>query len=253
MQAPELIRPDWDVPDCIGAWVTTRVGGCSNPPYAGFNMAAHVGDAPESLRKNRQRLQAMLPTELRFQWLCQVHGADVVQIQCPEEQITADGLITRVPGIACCVLTADCLPVLFANKQGDEVAIAHAGWRSMAAGILEKAVLQMSSSPDAIVAWLGPAIGPCHFEVGEDVKEQFLEANLAGKELENCFVLTEIPGKYLADLYGLARRKLQRLGVTAVSGGDSCTHCEEDRFFSYRRDGATGRMASLIYIAAPIR
>ncbi|MDA1369468.1 MAG: peptidoglycan editing factor PgeF [Proteobacteria bacterium] len=253
MQTPELIRPDWDVPDCIEAWVTTRTGGCSNPPYASFNMATHVGDSSESLRSNRLQLQAILPTALRFQWLRQVHGTDVVQIQCPEEQITADGLITRVPGIACCVLTADCLPVFLANKQGDEIAIAHAGWRGMLAGILEKTIMQMSSSPDALVAWLGPAIGSCHFEVGEEVREQFLNAHGSLDKLSSCFVQTENPGKYLADLYAIARCKLNHLGVAAVSGGDFCTHCDQDRFFSYRRDGTTGRMASLIYIAAPIQ
>jgi len=244
-------RPDWSVPDRVIALSTLRTGGCSEPPYASFNLADHVGDDPAAVQANRVLLADQLPPATRVRWLEQVHGTRVIRADGEEATGPADASWTATPGVACAVLTADCLPVLFCNRAGDRVAAAHAGWRGLLAGVLENTVAAMASAPGELLAWLGPAIGPTAFEVGGEVRAAFLDA-----AAEDCRAATEgcfrpdraRPGHYLADLYRLARLRLQGLGPIAVFGGGDCTLSCEDRYFSYRRDGVTGRMASLILI-----
>ena len=250
MPETQQIVPDWVVPPNIKAIVTTRVGGVSQPPFGSFNLASHVGDSGLAIVENRRLLQAMFPKTLGWQWLNQVHGAAVADIREPGEPLTVDGLITRTEHVACCVLTADCLPVFLASNRGDEVAIAHAGWRGIAAGVIENTVHRMRSSIAELVAWLGPAIGSCHFEVGEEVRAQVIDSEEG--PLANCFVATGNEKKYMADLSRIAMVKLQKLGITNIYVDNTCTYCDADRFFSFRRDGKTGRMACLIYIDGPV-
>ncbi len=253
MQGLSRIVPQWDVPANVGAMVTTRLGGHSQAPYASLNLAAHVGDSMDSLLQNLAVLEESLPGSLSLQWLRQEHGSGIALIDSARDPINADALLTQTPGVACCVLTADCLPVLLASARGDEVAIVHAGWRGMAAGLIEKTVHSMSNPPEQLHAWLGPAIGRCHFEVGEEVRRQLLAGEENPADLAACFIAKGYNNKYMADLYGLARCKLHRLRLSTVTGGDLCTYCDSERFFSYRRDGTTGRMASLIYIEEGIQ
>jgi polyphenol oxidase len=249
MLLPGLHAPSWQAPAQISAFVSSRSGGVSAPPYASFNLADHVGDRSTAVAENRQRLADRLPTGLQFQWLQQVHGNDIVAVNAAGGVVEADAITTRTPGIACCVLTADCLPLFLASRHGDEVALVHAGWRGMAAGIIENSVAALHTRPADLLAWLGPAIGPCHFEVGEDVKDAFLKSR-ADAALEACFQPAAQSSKFMADLYALARLKLRALGVTAIDGGDDCSYCNEQQFFSYRRDGVCGRNLSLIYLTS---
>ena len=243
------LDPDWDAPDNVVALTTTRLGGNSVGDYASLNLAVHVGDESSGVLQNRAQLRQHLGGQVDFQWLEQVHGTQVVQAQRDAGNRRADAVFTTEADLACCVLTADCLPVFLAAKNREAVAIAHAGWRGLSAGILENTVASFSGPGDEVIAWLGPAIGPCHFQVGEEVKEAFLATadNGLKAELEQCFVSDSEPSKYRADLYRLATLKLVRLGVQ-VSGGGLCTFCESDRFYSFRRQQNTGRMASLIYL-----
>ena len=230
---------------------TTRCGGCSAPPYASFNLAHHVGDNDLAVDANRTILAAALPAGTDTQWLSQVHGTRVVSAGQGESQPEADAVWSRNPGAACTVLTADCLPVLLCSSTGDAVAAAHAGWRGLLAGVLEATVASMDADPGQILAWLGPAIGPGAFEVGPEVREQYLAAAPASQvaSLAACFLPgTARPGHYFADLYALARLRLCAAGVTQIFGGGFCTFNDSERFFSYRRDGRTGRMASLILL-----
>jgi len=226
---------------------TTRDGGVSEAPYANFNLGDHVGDDAEAVRGNRDRLAQWLPPGAAITWLEQVHGVDVVEAGDAASPPRADAAWTDTPGRVCAVLTADCLPVLFTTRQGSRVAAAHAGWRGLAGGVLEATVRALGAPPADLMAWLGPAIGPGAFEVGPEVREAFL----AGPgEPEGCFVPGGArPGHFLADLYGLARARLGALGLEAVYGGGYCTLAEEGRFFSYRRDGPTGRMATCIALS----
>ena len=250
MSSIEFLRADWAAPENVHAVVSLRQGGISVPPYNKLNLAEHVGDNPIAVAGNRDLLREALRLDLGYQWLDQIHSADVVEIESAKAKIKGDGLITMEPCIACCVLTADCLPVMFANKEGSEVAVAHAGWRGMQAGILKNAIMSMNSDPADLMAWMGPAIGPCHYEVGGEVKDSFI-ANSSTKDeidmIEDSFIESSVEGKFQFDLYQLARRQLLSLGVSQVSGGGYCTHCEEDKFYSFRRDGETGRMASIIF------
>lgn len=251
MKSLNSISPDWDVSDRVVACVTSRAGGESKPPYHSRNFAKHVGDEDALVEKNRKHFVAQFDPELQWQWLQQVHGIETIEITAAGESITADGLLTREVGLVCCVLTADCLPVFFANQEGTEVALVHAGWRGLSAGILENTLAKLVTPAKDLVAWLGPAIGPCHFEVGLEVKELFVSKALSIPEevaLEACFASTENNGKVMADMYALAKLKLGKLGLHNVHGGDRCTFCEEQEFYSFRRDGATGRMLSMIYI-----
>ena len=245
MNAP-CISPDWPAPANIIALTTLRRGGESLPPYGSFNLAAHVGDDDSAVLANRARLSRLLPPGTHVHWLTQVHGTEVANAAVASVGTVADASWSRTPGSACAVLTADCLPVLFCSREGDVVAAAHAGWRGLLEGVLENTVAAMGRDPRLIMAWLGPAIGPGAFEVGIEVRRAF--AHL-GPQAETAF--TPVPGKadkFLADLAGLARIALRRSGVTLVWGGQDCTVSDPAKFYSFRRDQVTGRMASLIWI-----
>lgn len=234
--------PDWPAPACVRAMMTTRTGGVSTGPYASFNLGLHVGDDPQSVAQNRQRLCAQLPAAPL--WLDQVHGTTVVEADAAPAGIRADAAFTSRHHTVCAVQTADCLPVLLCDREGSQVAAAHAGWRGLAAGILEATVRAMKTPPDRLLAWLGPAIGPQAFEVGEEVRAAFTQED---PHAANAFV-AHGESKWLADIFLLARQRLQRAGVTCVHGGTACTFSDAQRWFSHRRDRITGRMAALIWI-----
>lgn len=237
----QILDPDWPAPPNIRSLVTTRMGGVSSPPYDSFNLGSHVGDTSEAVAANRATLRLHCPSEPK--WLNQVHGKAVARADNLVAPMDADASVAFESGTVCAVLTADCLPVLFCDRLGTRVAAAHAGWRGLAAGVLEASVASMQCEMENILAWLGPAIGPQAFEVGDEVRDVFLRDL---PETEAAFV-QEQPGKWLADIYLLARLRLLRAGVTAVHGGGLCTYSDRERFYSYRRDGTTGRMASLIW------
>lgn len=268
-QGTQWLVPDWPgAPSNIGFVCTTRRGGVSPEPYGagpqelattggGLNLGVHVGDDPSNVAFNRAIVKGRLPSEPA--WLSQVHGVGVVRADrmgrgsVPE----ADASIAAMPGAVCAIQTADCLPVLFTDRSGSVVGAAHAGWRGLAGGVLEATVAAMRAeqgAPDEIIAWLGPAIGPQEFEVGEEVLAAFLSgaeaAGPAGQDAVRAAFVPRpgAPGKYLADIYTLARIKLRQVGVTDVSGGDLCTVTDASLFYSYRRDKVTGRQASLIWI-----
>jgi len=248
---PRFIEARWPAPVGVLALCTTRQGGSSVAPYESFNLASHVGDRESAVQENRQRLAAALPAEVAFSWLDQVHGTAVVEAGYAGSVPVADAQWSRRRGVACAVLTADCLPVLLCSDTGCVVAAAHAGWRGLCAGVLESTVAAMQVAPGRLLAWLGPAIGPSTFEVGPEVREAFLAASASAVigSTQACFVPS--PGRrhhWYADLYALARVRLSALGVTRIYGGDFCTYSDRGRFFSYRRDGQTGRMASLILL-----
>ena len=237
----ESLRPGWPAPAPVRALTTTRAGGVSRPPWDAFNLAAHVGDAPQHVAANRAALRRRFGLPADPVWLQQVHGARVVEAGPAAE---ADAVWSRTPGQVCAVLTADCLPVLLCDRAGDCVAAAHAGWRGLAAGVLEATVAALPADAADLMAWLGPAIGPDAFEVGDEVREAFVTADArAGAAFRPAG-----DGRWLADLYGLAHLRLAAAGVTRVFGGGLCTFTDRDRFYSYRRDGVTGRMASLIWL-----
>lgn len=257
---PDWIVPDWPAPAGVRALMTTRAGGVSRAPYDSFNCATHVGDDPASVAENRRLLRAGLPAEPL--WLDQVHGVGVAEHPASPSGVEveggsrpavpcADASMARSPGRVCVVQTADCLPVLFCDDRGGVVAAAHAGWRGLAAGVLEATVAAMEVAPDRVLAWLGAAIGPDAFEVGEEVREAFIGHDpLAAVAFRPALAgtLDAAPRKWLADLYGLARIRLMAAGVTRVYGGGMCTFTDVSRFYSYRRDGRTGRMAALIWL-----
>lgn len=239
--APELIIPVWPAPASVGAGQTTRRGGVSTAPYAACNLGDHVGDLPERVTSNRAALAACLPAMPL--WLEQVHGVTVLDLDREIVARQADASVTRTPGHVCAVMTADCLPVLFCDRRGGVVAAAHAGWRGLLAGVLEATVAAMAVPGTEILAWLGPAIGPAAFEVGDEVRAAFV----AHDALASAAFVPH-GERWLADLYLLARQRLAAFGVVAVFGGDRCTLSEPDTFFSYRRDGVTGRMASCVWL-----
>jgi YfiH family protein len=243
------ISPQWPAPAAVAAVTTVRSGGASAEPFADFNLAAHVGDEPAAVAANRQRLLESCPGLSAIGWLQQVHGTDVVAADASATPV-ADAVFTQEPGLGCAVLTADCLPVLFCDRAGTRVAAAHAGWRGLGDGVLERTVAALSVPAGELLAWLGPAIGPAHFEVGPEVRARFLDTAEAALRAatEQCFVANARPGHFLADLYQLARLRLRAAGVEAVYGGGFCTFAEPERFYSYRREPVTGRMASLIYL-----
>jgi len=251
MEPEHLIIPDWPAPGNIKALITTREGGISEPPFDRFNLGVHVGDEEYAVHHNRKMLTEHLGSGVQNQWLSQVHGSNVLVLDngLVDEGTQADSLYTQASGIACGVLTADCLSVFFCDKSGREIAVAHTGWRSLAGGILQKTMEKFEAEPSDILVYLGPAIGPCHFEVGSQVRDAFLDMDIDEilNEATILFQESENPGKFMADLYGLARIILETKGVKLVYGEPVCTYCEFDRFFSYRRDGKTGRFASLIW------
>ena len=235
----DWITPDWPAPANIQALCTTRGGGCSGGAWTSMNLGEHCGDDPADVARNRRQLARALPAAP--QWLRQLHGTVVARHPGqPGSAPEADALVAFEPGQVCAVLTADCLPVTFCDRAGSRVAVAHAGWRGLAGGVLQATVSALECDPDEVIAWLGPAIGPSVYEVGADVAAAFPD------EFDQGF--TPHGERWLLDLYALARLKLAVTGVTAVSGGDLCTYSEPDRFYSYRRDGQTGRMATLIWI-----
>jgi len=240
----DWLRADWPSPEGVVAGCTLRTGGVSRGSYRSLNLGDHVGDDRQAVAENRRRFVAGLGLPAEPHWLDQVHG-NTLRVD-PATGDEGDACYTRRADVVCAVLVADCLPVLFAAQDGSEVAAAHAGWRGLAAGVIETAVARFNSSPENILAWLGPAISKSAFEVGDEVREAFQrEDDGAGA----CFSRNE-RGRWQADLYGLARRRLAKAGVRQVYGGGDCTHAEAGRFFSYRRDGQCGRMAAFIYRAA---
>lgn len=244
MSARLGFAPDWPAPARVRAWVTERAGGVSPGSYAALNLATHVGDAPERVAENRARLRAGVPLPAEPVWLEQVHGATVLDLD--RDTVTpADGAVTSRLGVVCAVLTADCLPVLFADREGSRVGVAHAGWRGLLNGVLPAAVGALRTPPAEIVAWLGPAIGAASYEVGADVRDAYLarDASAAAAFTPNA------RGRWLADLYALARTSLARAGVTAVHGGGACTYRDAARFFSHRREAPCGRFATLVWLA----
>ena len=243
MNSPaDWIVPDWPAPERVRALITTRSGGASRGIYADFNLGERIGDDAHAVTKNRETLRGLLPAEPV--WLRQAHGTRVVEAQPGSLGEEADAAVARGPGRVCAVLTADCLPVLLADEGGTVVGIAHAGWRGLAAGVIENVVRAMGVAPESLIAYLGPAIGAAAYEVGTDVFDAFV---LANSDAAGAF-LPHGSGKFLADLNLLARQRLTRLGVGSIHGGNLCTYRDTGRFYSYRRDGVTGRMASLVWM-----
>lgn len=238
------IVPDWPAPARVLAGTTTRRGGVSIAPYDSLNLGTHVGDDPAAVAENRHllRRQRQLPAQPR--WLRQVHGVGVVDAAHVCGIAEADAAFTHEAGVVCGVMTADCLPLLLCDQSGTVVAAAHAGWRGLANGVVEATVLRMGVSATKLMVWLGPAIGPLAFEVGDEVRARFLAV-----ADEAAVAFTPSPqGRWLADIYQLAVQRLARLGIERVYGGHWCTFTDRERFYSYRRDGVTGRMASLIWL-----
>jgi len=239
----DLVFPDWPAPANVKAIQTTRRGGFGVAPYDSLNLGSHVQDNPVTVAQNRQLLSQYLPSEPV--WLNQVHGVEVVDVaQCacvPD----ADAAFTHQKEVVCVTMTADCLPILLCDKQGTVVAAVHAGWRSLCDGVIEAAVEKMQVPPVDLMAWLGPAIGPQAFEVGDEVKAAFV-----AKDAQSGVTFTPKGDKWLGDLYLIAKQRLANVGVHAVYGGKECTYSQPEKYFSFRRDGATGRMASLIWLSA---
>jgi polyphenol oxidase len=263
------IEPDWPARGGVRALSTLRIGGVSEAPYASLNLGGHVDDVRSAVAENRRRLAAAagLPAEPR--WLTQVHGANVVDLDAfaggeavsragadtagglevtggagDTGPIAADAAFSRRPGRVCAILTADCLPILFTADGGDLVAAAHAGWRGLAGGVIEATIRALGVPPERLMAWLGPAIGPRHFEVGAEVREALLEGDGGAQ----ATFVPNARGRFMADLDGIARRRLATLGVGRVYGGGVCTYADGERYFSHRRDGITGRQATLIWL-----
>ena len=237
-----FIHPDWQAPTGVRALATTRRGGASVPPWDGFNLGAHVGDDAAAVAANRATLRRELPAEPL--WLTQVHGTRCVDAGTAVTGVEADASFTRQRGVVCAVLTADCLPLLLCDERASVVGVAHAGWRGLAAGVIEATVAAMAAPGERLMAWLGPAIGPQAFEVGGEVRDAFLAHD---PQAASAFAPTT-NDKWLCDIYQLTRQRLNALGIRRIAGADFCTASDAERFFSYRRDGVTGRMASLIWL-----
>ncbi|CAK9885952.1 MAG: Polyphenol oxidase [Candidatus Erwinia impunctatus] len=238
-----LLYPEWSAPEGVCAASTTRVGGVSLGSWASLNLGSHVGDSLEHVQENRQRLgrgagMASLPV-----WLDQVHGTSVLKLDgSMPASVLADAAYSAIPGVVCAVMTADCLPVLFCSLDGTEVAAAHAGWRGLANGVIEATLACFRAPAEEIIAWMGPAIGPEAFEVGSEVRDIFVAKNAA-----DAAAFRASGEKYYADIWCLASNRLRASGVIQISGGGQCTFSNPARFFSYRREGITGRMASCIW------
>lgn len=239
----DLIFPDWPAPPNVKALQTTRLGGVSEAPYDSLNLGSHVGDSAINVERNRHLLNRFVPGEPV--WLNQVHRTGVVNAAFAGCVPEADVAYTKTAHAVCAIMTADCLPVLLCDEQGSVVAAAHAGWKGLLAGVIENTIAAMQIDPNQLMAWLGPAIGPQAFEVGGDVREAFVSSRA---ESAGAFA-PQANGRWLADIYLLARQRLHWLGVNRIYGGDFCTYTDRKRFFSYRRDGVTGRMASMIWLA----
>ena len=248
MTAPAWMDAAWPAPPGVRGLTTLRGGaGVSRPPFDRFNLGLRCGDVPADAAANRALLAQWLALPSPPHWLQQVHGTGVLRFHAPPlpgEEPVADAAVTSTPGVVLAILTADCLPVLFAARDGREIAAAHAGWRGLAAGVLESTVRAMHTPASDIVAWLGPAAGPNLYEVGADVRDAFLATDVGAGA---AFVHTR-PGHWRVDLPALARRRLAAAGVVDVHGGDRCTLGEPRHFFSHRRDGRSGRMATLAWV-----
>lgn len=245
--APQFLMPDWPLGGRVRAAVTLRAGGVSGGPYDSLNLAAHVGDRPADVAENRRRVRMALSLPTEPLWLNQVHGvavADADAVAAAASAPQADAAVTRRPGRVLAVLVADCLPVLLARRDGAALAVAHAGWRGLAGGVIEAAVAALHTAPEQLCAWLGPAIGPAHFEVGEEVRSAFCaaDAGAAGAFVPNA------RGRWQCDLPALARQRLAALGLSQVYGEAPCTFAQPERFYSYRRERLTGRLAALLWI-----
>jgi YfiH family protein len=238
-----MITPQWPLPEGVMACSSTRIGGVSQPPWGGLNLGAHCGDDAAHVEQNRQIFYTAAGLPAQPEWLEQVHGTHVLNLDSPWENKRADAVYTRQKGKVCAVMTADCLPVLLCNNAGTEVAAAHAGWRGLCEGVIEATVACFEDEPANLLAWLGPAIGPEAFEVGPEVRAAFMEK---APEAQQAF--RPVGDKYFANIYQLARQRLAKLGINQVYGGDHCTFSESSTFFSYRRDRTTGRMASFIWL-----
>jgi hypothetical protein len=244
------LTPQWPAPPTVRAVSTFRAGGVSAMPYASLNLAAHVGDQAAAVDDNRHRLMSAAGLPAEPAWLSQVHGAQVADLDAGLPSAAADAAFTRQPGRVCAILAADCQPILLTAASGDVVAAVHAGWRGLAAGVIEAAVGALETSPGELIAWLGPAIGPERFEVGAEVRDALLRADPEG----GAAFATNARGRFMADLPKLARRRLAALGLTRIYGSAECTYSQPDRYFSYRRDGRCGRQATLIWLQeAPSR
>lgn len=240
----KLIVPEWPAPEGVAACSSTRIGGVSEGAWESLNLGAHCGDNLDHVEENRKRLFAAGKLPSKPVWLEQVHCTAVLRLTGePYASKRADASYSNTPGAVCAVMTADCLPVLFCNRAGTEVAAAHAGWRGLCAGVLEETVACFADGADNIIAWLGPAIGPQAFEVGPEVRDAFMAHD---PQAQSAFL--PAGDKYMADIYQLARQRLTRVGISQIYGGDRCTFTENDDFFSYRRDKTTGRMASFIWL-----
>ena len=244
--SPAVLIPEWRVPRAVRAAFTLRTGGVSAAPFESLNLGAHVGDSPAAVAENRRRVRACLDLPAEPAWLEQVHGTRVADLDVQGEGACApaDAVTTRQTGRVCAVQVADCMPVLLAARDASAVAVAHAGWRGLAAGVLEATVAQLGAGAGELAAWLGPAISMRHFEVGAEVRAAFLAADPGSSPA----FAPNTRGRWQCDLVALARRRLTALGVTEVSGGTWCTYADPARFFSFRRDGRCGRMAALIWL-----
>ncbi|MDO4698710.1 MAG: peptidoglycan editing factor PgeF [Pasteurellaceae bacterium] len=242
------IQPNWIVPRSIHALMTTRLGGVSQKPFDSLNLGDHVGDHPDDVQTNRERLVEMANLPQFPVFLTQTHSTKVLRLPLAENaDRNADAVYTNQPNQVCLVMTADCLPVLFCRRDGKEIAAAHAGWRGLCDGILEATVAEFDCSPCDIQVWLGAGIGETAFQVSEDVIEQFATIDEQARTAFKPDPTTK--GKFFGNLYQIARQRLHKLGIEHISGGDYCTFCDEKNFFSYRRDRQTGRMATLIWRA----
>jgi YfiH family protein len=243
MPRPEdWIVPDWPAPERVRALITTRSGGGSVGPYASMNLGLRVGDDPAVVDANRRFLQRFLPGEPK--WLNQVHGTAVVAAETIVHPVEADASVATSLGCVCAIMVADCLPILLANHGGSVVAAAHAGWRGLAGGVIENTIQALGTPPRNLLAYLGPAIGPSAFEVGDEVRAAFVAIDPGARYAFR----PHKPGKWLADLFALARQRLASAGVLNVYGGGQCTYSDAAHFFSHRRDKVSGRMAALIWL-----
>ncbi len=244
---PQILVPEWPTPQGVHAAFVLRTGGVSAGPFDSLNVGIHVGDMADAVRENRRRVHERLNLPAEPAWVEQVHGTDLIDLDAPmAARVAADALMTREAGRVCVVQVADCMPVLLAQRDGHCVAAVHAGWRGLAAGILESTIDRLATPPAQLLAWLGPAIGPQHFEVGGEVRDAFVGRDPGAA----CAFAANPRGRWQCDLAGLARQRLAAAGVTAVFGGEWCTYTDPTRFFSFRRDGQCGRMAALIWIDA---
>lgn len=246
----QFIKPNWPAPDNIFAFTTTRQKGNSLAPYASFNLAMHVGDELFKVEHNRQLLRQQLNLPSEPNWLQQIHGDTVAVFNNLQNESNpiADAAVTQTPNTICTVLTADCLPILLCNKKGTLVSAIHAGWRGLAKDVIENTIQTMETPPSELLAWLGPAIGPLAYEVSEDFVDTFISFDQRARQAFKAKPNTK--NKWLANIYLLAKQRLAALGVNSIYGGEYCTFSDETNFYSFRRDGVTGRMATLIWLSA---